>query len=147
MDLPNYLPRVARTLGAAHTLCGCIDDAVPLLEQGVKQAMALERVDLQAFCGLSLGEAQLLAGHLAKAHGHAQQALAHTREHQERDNQVYALRLLDEVAAHHTSPDIDETEAHYREALALAEKLGMRPLQAHCHLGLGILYVKAAQQV
>jgi Flp pilus assembly protein TadD len=32
------------------------------------------------------------------------------------------------------------TEAHYRQALALAEALGMRPLQAHCHLGLGRLY-------
>ena len=27
-------------------------------------------------------------------------------------------------------------EAHYRQALALAEPRGMRPLIAHCHLGL-----------
>ncbi|MCI0441076.1 MAG: hypothetical protein L0177_18385, partial [Chloroflexi bacterium] len=26
--------------------------------------------------------------------------------------------------------------------LALAEELGMRPLQAHCHRGLGTLYVR-----
>jgi hypothetical protein len=31
-------------------------------------------------------------------------------------------------------------EARYREALALAEPRGMRPLIAHCHLGLGKLY-------
>ncbi len=31
-------------------------------------------------------------------------------------------------------------EAHYRQALALAEDLGMRPLQAHCHYSLGTLY-------
>ena len=37
-------------------------------------------------------------------------------------------------------------EAHYRQALALAEELGMRPLQAHCHLGLGRLYVKTNQR-
>ena len=30
--------------------------------------------------------------------------------------------------------------AQYRQALALAEELEMRPLQAHCHLGLGKLY-------
>jgi hypothetical protein len=30
-------------------------------------------------------------------------------------------------------------------ALALAEALGMRPLQAHCHLGLGTLYAKTAR--
>jgi hypothetical protein len=35
---------------------------------------------------------------------------------------------------------------HYREALALAEELGMRPLVAHCHLGLGTLYAKIGQR-
>ena len=29
---------------------------------------------------------------------------------------------------------------YYRQARALADELGMRPLQAHCHLGLGTLY-------
>jgi hypothetical protein len=29
---------------------------------------------------------------------------------------------------------------YYQQALALAEALGMRPLVAHCHRGLGILY-------
>ena len=28
----------------------------------------------------------------------------------------------------------------------LAERLRMRPLQAHCHLGLGILYARIGQQ-
>ena len=40
--------------------------------------------------------------------------------------------------ARHDPPD--HAEGHYREALALAEELGMRPLVAHCHLGLGKLY-------
>src|SRR5687767_5129164 len=31
-------------------------------------------------------------------------------------------------------------DGHYRAALALAEELGMRPLVAHCHFGLGKLY-------
>jgi hypothetical protein len=30
--------------------------------------------------------------------------------------------------------------AHYHQALVLAEALGMRPLAAHCHRGLGTLY-------
>jgi hypothetical protein len=29
---------------------------------------------------------------------------------------------------------------HYQQALVLAEELRMRPLQAHCHRGLGTLY-------
>jgi hypothetical protein len=32
------------------------------------------------------------------------------------------------------------------QALALAEELGMRPLQAHCHLGLGRLYHQTGQR-
>ena len=33
-----------------------------------------------------------------------------------------------------------------QQALALAEELGMRPLQAHCHRGLGTLYARQGQQ-
>ena len=43
-------------------------------------------------------------------------------------------------------PEIDEAEANYRQALALAEELGMRPLQAHCHRGLGTLYATTGQR-
>jgi hypothetical protein len=32
-------------------------------------------------------------------------------------------------------------EAHYRQAIALAESLSMYPLVAHCQLGLGRLYL------
>jgi hypothetical protein len=39
-------------------------------------------------------------------------------------------------------PDVAQAEAHYRQALTLAEELSMRPLQAHCHLSLGTLYTK-----
>jgi hypothetical protein len=37
-------------------------------------------------------------------------------------------------------------EAHYWKALALAEPRGMRPLIAHCHLGLGKLYRRTGQR-
>jgi lipopolysaccharide biosynthesis regulator YciM len=40
----------------------------------------------------------------------------------------------------HEAPAFDRAEEGFRKALALAEQLGMRPLQAHCHLGLGRLY-------
>ena len=40
---------------------------------------------------------------------------------------------------------VEAAEAAYRQALALAEALGMRPLLAHCHLGLGTLYTKVGR--
>jgi hypothetical protein len=57
-----------------------------------------------------------------------------------RGHQAWALRLLAESASHREPPAIAPAEAHYREAIALADELGMRPLQAHCYRGLGILY-------
>jgi len=51
-----------------------------------------------------------------------------------------ALHLLGDIATHPNWFDAERGETHYREALALADQLGMRPLVAHCHLGLGRLY-------
>jgi class 3 adenylate cyclase/tetratricopeptide (TPR) repeat protein len=142
MELRVYFPTMAALLGAAYTLAGRAADAVPLLTQALEQAMALERVNFQAFCCLPLGEAQLLAGHLEEAEALAERTLAHAGEHQERGHQAYALRLLGDIAARREPQEHDQAEAHYQQALALAEELGMRPLQAHCHLGLGTLDVK-----
>jgi class 3 adenylate cyclase/tetratricopeptide (TPR) repeat protein len=145
-DLPLYFPLVAAGLAASYTLGGRVTDAVPLLMQAMEQTMATEAVVYQALCSLSLGEAQMLAGRLEEAHSLAEGALAHARGHQERGRQVYALHLLGDIAARREPPESAQAEAHYRQALALAEELGMRPLQAHCHLGLGTLYAATGQQ-
>ena len=50
------------------------------------------------------------------------------------------LRMLGDIAAHPDHFEVNTAEAHYRQALALAEALGLRPLMAHCHFGLGALY-------
>ena len=50
--------------------------------------------------------------------------------------EAHALHLLGDVAAYPDQFDAERGETHYRQALALAERLGMRPLVAHCHLGL-----------
>jgi class 3 adenylate cyclase/tetratricopeptide (TPR) repeat protein len=140
-DLPSWFPRIAAALGTAYTLGGRIADAVPLLTQAMEHATATASV-YQAQCCLSLGEAQLSAGRLEEAHAFAEQTLALTRERQQRGYQAYALRLLGEIAARHGPPQVEPAEAHYCQALTLAEELGMRPLQAHCHRGLGTLYAK-----
>jgi tetratricopeptide (TPR) repeat protein len=139
-DLPFWFPLMAPALGAAYTLGGRVADAVPLLTQALEQTTATKTGWYQALCSLSLGEAQMLAGHLEEAHALAEQALTLARTHQERGHQAYALRLFGEIAAQRDPPEVEQADAYYRQALALAEALGMRPLQAHCHLGLGTLY-------
>jgi tetratricopeptide (TPR) repeat protein len=63
-----------------------------------------------------------------------------------RGSEARALWLLGEIAMRHDPPEVAQVEAHYQQSLALAEELGMRPLQAHCHLGLGTLYTKTGQR-
>jgi tetratricopeptide (TPR) repeat protein len=93
-----------------------------------------------------LSEAYLLAGRMDDAIRFARRALDLSRNHKERGNEAWALRLLGEIASHPDPPDVEIAEAHYRQALALAYELGMRPLQAHCHLGLGSLYSKVSRR-
>jgi class 3 adenylate cyclase/tetratricopeptide (TPR) repeat protein len=141
-NLPVYFPWLAAALGAAYTQVGRVADAVPLLTR----AIAMERVDVQALCHLSLGEAQMRAGHLEEAYALGERALAHARVHQERGYQSYTLRLLGDIAARREPPESAQAEAHYRQALTQADELGMRPLQAHCHRGLGTLYAATGQR-
>jgi tetratricopeptide (TPR) repeat protein len=145
-DLPAYFPQMAATLGAAYTLAKRVVDAVLLLTQAIEQTIARAIVDEQVSCSLSLGEAHMLAGRLEEAHTLAERALTLARAHQERGNEAYVLRLLGDIAAHRALPDVDQAAAHYRQALALADELGMRPLQAHCHRSLGTLYATAGQR-
>jgi tetratricopeptide (TPR) repeat protein len=139
-DLPAFFPRMAAALGAAYTLAERIADAVPLLTQAMEQSTAMERVHFETLCRLPLGEAQMQAGRPEEARALAEGALAHAREHGEQGHQAYALRLLGEIAVQREPPERDQAEAHYHQALALAEELGMRPLQAHCHRSLGTHY-------
>ena len=57
----------------------------------------------------------------------------------------YGLKLLGDITIHPDRFDAERGEAHYRAALALAEPRGMRPLVAHCHLGLGTLYARVGK--
>ncbi len=143
---PGLFPVVAPALGAVSTLDWHVNDAVPLLTQAMEQSVAAGRVAFETLCRLSLGEAHLLAGRLKEAHTLAEHTLALTRAHQERGHQAYALRILGEIAARREPPESEQAAAHYRQAIALAEELGMRPLQAYCHRGLGTLYATLGQQ-
>src|SRR5262249_55718771 len=91
---------------------------------------------------LSNSKAYLLAGYLEQASEHAERALTLARAHKQRGYQAYVLRLLGEIAVRREPLESDSAATYYRQALAFAEELGMRLLQAHCHRGLGSLYAK-----
>jgi tetratricopeptide (TPR) repeat protein len=145
-DLPFYFPLLAADLGSAYVLCGRIDEAVLLLERALEQTTSSGRMGGQALRLSILGEAHLRASRLDEAKMLAVHALEHACTYQERGNAAYALCLLGDIAIHRDPPEVVEADASYRQAMALAEDLGMRPLQAHCHLGLGTLYAKIGRR-
>jgi tetratricopeptide (TPR) repeat protein len=110
------------------------------MEEAVERPVMAGSLEGQSSRTIRLSEGYLLAGREADAHAAAQRALGLARRHKERGYEADTLRLLGEIAAREDPLDIGKAENHYRQALALAEELGMRPLIAHCHVGLGKLY-------
>jgi tetratricopeptide (TPR) repeat protein len=140
-NLALFLHTIAGHLGLAYALSGRVAEALPLFEQMVEQEMAAT----QGNAPLLKGQGYLLAGNLEEARALAQRALVLSRSHRARGNEAWSLRLLGEIARHGHPPDVAPAETHYRQTLALAEELGMRPLVAHCRLGLGTLYARTTQ--
>jgi tetratricopeptide (TPR) repeat protein len=139
-NISFLFPMVASSLGAAYALAGRITEALPLLDQMLERVVTGGRTPYQAFALAELSEAYLLVGHVDEASTLAERLLELSRTHIGRGYQAHAYRLLGDVAIRREPPDIDQATAHYRQVLALADALGMRPLLAHCHYGLGILY-------
>jgi tetratricopeptide (TPR) repeat protein len=131
-------------LGYAYALAGRVAEAVPLLEQALGPDVPITGAD--ALCMAYLCEAYLLAGRREEAIQFAGRALALSSERNLRGQQAWVLRLLGEIGAQRHPPEVEQAEDHYRQALALAEELGMSPLQAHCHLALGTLYGKVGRR-
>ena len=126
-------------LGHAYAASGRVGEGLSLLRQALTAHESAGIGYLHSLSVLQLGEAYLLAGQLEDARASADRGLKLTRERGERGYEAWALRLLGEIASHPDHADAATAEAHYGAAMALASELGMRPLVAHCHLGLGRL--------
>ena len=144
--IPLMFPWVASALGAAYSLEGRLAEAQSILEHAIERAATMNIMARQGRQVAWLSEVHLLAGRLEEAHAHAQHALHLARDYKERGHEAWILRLLGEITAHRDPLDGTQAEASYRQALTLAEELGMRPLQAHCHRGLGTLYAQLGRQ-
>ena len=136
----NYVRAIVAGLGYASTLQGRLAEGRALLEEAISEGMRTGALLNQAYRVVWLSEVCRLAGCGDEAWQHARQALDLARQLRERGHEALALHQLGVVHAHADPPDAEQAEAHYQQALALAEELGMRPLVAHCHHGLGRLY-------
>jgi DNA-binding winged helix-turn-helix (wHTH) protein/tetratricopeptide (TPR) repeat protein len=145
-DLPYGIPGTVFRLGWAYAQVGRATEALPYLDQA-GQMVAWHPTDEEIAMRLVLlSESYLCLGDLAAAHPLAHRALSLAQEHQERGFEGYALRLLGTLAGRGSAPDVAAAVRYYEQALVLAQELGMRPLLAHSHFGLGTLYSHLGQR-
>jgi len=134
--IPVYIPFVASRLGAAYAIGGRIADALPYLQEGVGSSASVGRVGFLPLSMVWLSEGYLLSGRTTEAHEVATRAFELAQTHKERGHEAWALKMLGDIAGHR-DPSTNESEVFYHRALMLGHELGMRPLEAHCHAGLG----------
>jgi len=136
LNLPHAVATSAWALGQV----GEIGLALARFQEG-EQLLAGEAargiVGIHGEACHSLGRAALLLGRLEAARRLGEQALDYSPSHP--GFAAHAHHLLGDVATHPDGVDAERGEAHYRRALELAQARGMRPLVAHCHLGLARL--------
>jgi tetratricopeptide (TPR) repeat protein len=141
-NLKFVSPTLMEMLGYVHALSGRRSEGIALLDQAMSGG---ETIGFNMFpipTIIHLGEAHLLAGAREKSLGLTERALTLARKDGQRGHESWALRLLGEIEAHMGR---GTAEGHYRQALASATEPGLRPLMAHCHLGLGKLARQAGQ--
>jgi class 3 adenylate cyclase/tetratricopeptide (TPR) repeat protein len=136
----NWLPQTVTGLGSASALQGRLIEGRAFLEEAISESIRTGGVQGQAYRVAWLSEIWRLAGRGEEAWQYARQALDLARQQKDRGDEALALHQLGVVQAHADPLDVVQAEAHYQQALALADTLGMRPLQAHCHCSLGKLY-------
>jgi DNA-binding NtrC family response regulator/tetratricopeptide (TPR) repeat protein len=143
--IPTWFFGISSFLGEAYILSRRVAEGLPLLEHMIEQSIAMGHRHAHTRPAIVLSEGYRLLNRIDDAIRLARQALHFSRTHRRPGDEAWALRALGEIAAHREPADVGDAETSYREALAHADKLGMRPLVAHCHLGLGRLYELVGQ--
>ena len=128
-------------LGLAYVQAGRVGEGLPLLQEAVQRGQLIDAMGLGHAVRLTrLGAGYLAAERRDEARACVQQALEFARTRKEQGNEASALHLLGEIAMHESNRELEHAERCLRDAMAYATALRMRPLGAHCHLGLGKLY-------
>jgi tetratricopeptide (TPR) repeat protein len=142
--LAAYLPMVIARLGCAYAGMARLDEALSLAADAAQQAV--KNPSNASLVWAMAADVYVQARGSDQARAAAQRALELARQYAERGNQARALRLEAEASCLDPLADRDAIARTYLDASTLASELGMRPLIAHCHLGLGTLYQRAGER-
>jgi len=144
-EIRVLFPQIASYLGLAYALAKRFDEATHLMERAEEETGRIGRKAGQALRVAWHGFANLLAGRIEEATDKAERAVQLAGEQNERGHQAWALLLMGDIAAGKAKVGTEKALEYYNLSLALANELKMNPLQAHAHLGLGNVYLKAQE--
>ena len=141
-EIPVHRPLIDSCLGSAYASVGRLDEALRFLDRAVEDAAWMRRMGGQALRMAWVSEAYMLAGRTDVAEALARRGLEVSGKSKDKGSRAWLLQILGVLTARRSPLKAEQAEANYAEALGLAQELGMRPLQAHCHLGLGHVYAQ-----
>jgi tetratricopeptide (TPR) repeat protein len=136
---------IAAFLGETYLATRRSDLAMPLLERVIESCQAIDARCDYFLAPVGLSEVYVQSGRAADALDVLTRAEGVARTYRYRGCHARILAGLAALRTHPDLLDLEDAETRYRQALRLAEELGMRPLQAHCHLGLGKLYSRTGR--
>jgi class 3 adenylate cyclase/tetratricopeptide (TPR) repeat protein len=139
--IPIYIPLVSPRLGYAYVNMHRQEEGLRLIERSIEDFANVGRASFLALNVIWLAETYLVAGRFEDAAALMAQAVKLAKQHKEDGHLALALKLCGDIARQRTPNDLEQGESYYRQALESACALGMRPLQAHCHAGLGKLHL------
>jgi class 3 adenylate cyclase/tetratricopeptide (TPR) repeat protein len=130
-----------------YALSGRTEECLGQLDDAIRGHESLRAGGVvHSLIAVHLAEACMFTGRREEARTLVGRALTLTRERGQHAFEACALRLLAELGASDGPLGIDNAEERWREALTIGARLGMRPLVAHCHLGLGKLYRRTGKR-
>jgi tetratricopeptide (TPR) repeat protein len=129
---------IAASLGLARVLAGEVDEGIDQVERTVADIERRWSV-FRVHALLALARANLVVDRADDAFVIAERALALARRQRQAGDEAWAVSLLGEISLRGERADPESAARSYDLALTKARALGMRPLEAHCGLGLALV--------
>ena len=139
------MPMLRAFLGHALVHSGAVKEGLQSINEGIQAQTAIGvRAGLASPVNM-LSDALLVAGRLDEALAEAERARAVAADCGERRGDATFHQLMGDIAARRDPPAFEIAETSYRQGLELATELGLRPVVAHCHRGLGTVYQRTGR--
>jgi tetratricopeptide (TPR) repeat protein len=133
-EIASAVQWAAATLGDAKAALGRGAEAVAVVEEAVSVAAATQSAEPST--RVALARVYLSCGRLDDSARELERSLAESRRLGKRGVEATAIHLGADLAAVRGRSALAQANAGYERAMALADRLEIRHLVAHCHRGL-----------